>query len=107
PWARGRMRLTRGPASTVTDFTVSTLPRTPPSCLTCQFETADLRTFSTMRADFLRGPSPNRMAEAASTDFPRIRSATRRMRLVEDRKYLPLAVASMPITPYFAFSDFT
>src|SRR5215217_32272 len=100
------MRLTSGPASTVTDLIVSTLPRVPPSCFTCQLATADFRTFWTMRADFFCGPRPKRMADALSTERPRIRSATWRMRLVEDLRYLAMALASMAV-PYFAFSDFT
>src|SRR4051812_27518542 len=48
-----------------------------------------------MRALFFLAPRPKRRASASSTGLPRTMSATCRMRLVEERIYLPLAIASM------------
>src|SRR5687768_3495798 len=47
---------------------------------------------------FFLSDSPYRMPRAASTGFPRTRSATWRSRRLEERRYLPFAIASM--VPY-------
>src|SRR4051812_21101691 len=98
PCAWARIRLMSGPASTVMVFTFRFLAFAPlASPLTPKLATADFSTFSTMRALFFFAPSPNRMDRASSTGLPRTMSATCRMRLVEERMYLPLAIASMLI----------